>query len=87
MDINGITSNLKISNSNDIKKKEIRDKKNEKLREISDLNIESSKIDIDSFMKAKKITEKIVKDIRDVGSDIIDKSRLSGKKIYDLIQD
>ncbi|MCK9223961.1 MAG: hypothetical protein M0R46_08730 [Candidatus Muirbacterium halophilum] len=87
MKINGICNNgLKICKNKKADKKDISEKKTKK-KEIECINIQASKTDIESFKQARKITEKIKNDIKKHGTDLIDHSKISGKKIFDLLQD
>ena len=85
MDISGINrnSNLNITNKN--KKRE--EKIDKKKKEVEDLNIQSSNIDINSFDEAKDVMNNITENISKMGTGLIDSSRINGDKIWDLLKD
>ncbi len=84
MDISGIdrNSNLNITN-----KKKKQEKIEKKKKEVKDLNIQSSKVDINSFDEAKDVVGKIKENISKMGTGLIDSSRINGDKIWDLLKD
>lgn len=87
MEIKGIGNNgININKSKSVKNTNNSIKKTRQ-KEITDINIEASKIDIETFRQARDITEKIKNDIKKHGTDLIDHSKISGKKIFDLLQD
>jgi len=86
MKVNGISNGLNINRSVN-EKNELTESRKRKKTEIRDINIEASRTDIESFLEAKKIADKIINDIKKYGTDLIDHSKISGKKIFDLLQD
>jgi|GEM_PF-5984767 len=85
MDISGInkTSNLNIINKSPKREEKVDKKK----KEVEDLNIQSSNIDINSFDEAKEVMKEITKNISKMGTGLIDSSRINGDKIWDLLKD
>ncbi|MGM0608331.1 MAG: hypothetical protein ACQESP_07925 [Candidatus Muiribacteriota bacterium] len=86
MNVNGINkdSYLNIVKKNNIKKEDFKNKK--KLKDdIAKINMVSSKTTIDSFEKAKENTLELSKAIKKDGQDLIDSSKLSGSKVFDLL--
>ncbi|MFA5479594.1 MAG: hypothetical protein WC002_06445 [Candidatus Muiribacteriota bacterium] len=86
---------MKINGVIDIKNDSLKIKKNNQTKKISDkekiiqdmasINITSSKTSISSFSDARKMVTGLTEGIIDKGSDIIDMKKLSGSKIFDLL--
>ena len=86
MKINGV---IDIKNDNlNIKKNKTPKKTNDKekiIQDMASINISSSKTTISSFSDAKKMVTGLTDGIIDKGSDILDLKKLSGSKIFDLL--
>ena len=87
MQITGISDKNVLNVKPGTGRKKTAETAEKKRREIAEINLESSKVDIGNFEQARKMADDLAAGIDRLGTGLINKERLTGNRIFDLLNE